>query len=420
MIGTPDLAGRLDQSLRFSLLANVCGTVGVLAVRVFVVPEPWLLLVLGLLLAHQAAVGALVVLLRRRRLSTAQVASLFCLADWMITLAVTALAPAGGAVLVPIVVVRVVTALPYLRGASLARLLAGCALAGSLVAAASRFPVEALAHDVPGWVVTAFVLVFVPAELIVVGVDLWHHHQGLADVAERALTANAALQRSQAALAEQAEHLRESRARIVAAGDAQRRRIERDLHDGAQQHLAAVAMGVSLLRQRVPQGDVAAVLAQLEDETHKAVEELRRLARGLYPATLVTQGVVPALRAAGRRCAAPVVVNGEPFRVDPAIEAAVYFCCLEALHNAVAHGGAQVRVEVEVTASPERLCFAVRDDGGGFDPAVPATGSGLVNMGDRLAAVGGTLSIRSSAAGTAVLGRVPLTAGGADTARGFP
>jgi signal transduction histidine kinase len=207
--------------------------------------------------------------------------------------------------------------------------------------------------------------------------------------------------------------LQASRTRIVAAATAERRRIERDLHDGAQQHLVALAVGLRLLRDGVPSDspDVE-LLDELDRGAREAVAELRNLAHGIYPPLLRDAGLAAALRAvADRSPVAVTVVDDRPehgTRAPEAVEVAVYFCCLEALQNVAKHAP-EARVKIGLGEADGNLFFNVVDDGPGFDPATAVRGAGLQNMADRLGAVGGTLSIRSTPGqGTDVGGRVPV------------
>jgi signal transduction histidine kinase len=210
----------------------------------------------------------------------------------------------------------------------------------------------------------------------------------------------------------QADELRASRARVVAAADAERRRIERDLHDGAQQHLVALAVNLRLARE-LAESDPAgarAVLDELAGDVHEALEEIRDLAHGIYPQLLVDRGLSEGLRAAVSR--APVLARleaGAIGRYPPDVEATVYFCCLEALQNVGKHAGPDARATLGVWEEQEGLHFEVADDGSGFDPRTEPRGSGLTNMSDRLGALGGRLSVVSAPGdGTRVAGAVPL------------
>ncbi len=225
---------------------------------------------------------------------------------------------------------------------------------------------------------------------------------------------DSALQESLDEVQRQADELRASRARIVEAGDAQRRRIERDLHDGAQQHLVALAVSVNLVRQisdSDPDG-AKAMLEQIGKDLQEAVQELRNLAHGIYPPLLMDRGLAEALSAAAGRAALPTGVEADGIgRYPQLVEAAVYFCCLEALQNAAKHAGDGARGDGEgVRRTRARCCFEVRDDGAGFDLATGAQdGHGFVNMGDRVGAIGGTIAVESAPGqGTAIRGRIPL------------
>jgi signal transduction histidine kinase len=220
-----------------------------------------------------------------------------------------------------------------------------------------------------------------------------------------------ALQTSLDELRKQADELRQSRARVVASGDAERRRVERNLHDGAQQHLVAMAVNLRLTRDMLaddPQG-AAEMLDQLADDVKTTIQELRELAHGIYPPLLADSGLGEALRAAGSRSPLPVaLVTDGVGRYSADIEAAIYFCCLEALQNAAKHAP-QARVELRVWEESGGLLFSVGDDGPGFDPAAVRRSHGFVNMADRLGAIGGSVRWESQPGqGTRVLGSIPL------------
>jgi signal transduction histidine kinase len=208
------------------------------------------------------------------------------------------------------------------------------------------------------------------------------------------------------------EELQQSRARIVAAGDAERRKLERNLHDGAQQHLVALAVKLRLARDAVEDDprDAEAMIDELKKDVQDAIEELRSLAHGIFPPLLVSDGLGGALRAAAGRAALPTVAEvGGIDRYGADREAAVYFCVLEALQNAGKHAGAAATATVRVWEADGELRFAVTDDGVGFDRGDAGSGHGFVNMADRLGAFGGTLDVRSApGAGTTVAGALPL------------
>jgi signal transduction histidine kinase len=233
------------------------------------------------------------------------------------------------------------------------------------------------------------------------------------------LQLDSALQESLRQLQRRAEQLRASRARVVAAADAERRKIERNLHDGAQQHLVALAVTVRLAQQLAETDPAQAreLLDQLGHDLQDAVQELRDLAHGIYPPVLMDRGLVAALESAAARASLPVeiVTDGEVGRFPQEVEAAVYFCCLEALQNAGKHAGEGAAATVTICRAAgadgqDALTFTVADDGAGFDPAGAAgRGHGFVNMGDRLGAIGGTIEVHAAlGGGTRVSGTVPV------------
>jgi signal transduction histidine kinase len=210
------------------------------------------------------------------------------------------------------------------------------------------------------------------------------------------------------------EDVRASRQRLVAAQDEERRRLERNIHDGAQQQLVALAVKARLARQlteREP-AKAAEILGQIEAETQVALEDLRDLARGIYPPLLADRGLVAALEAQSRKASVAVSVEADAVGRYPAdVEATVYFCTLEALQNVAKYAAAR-RTVIRLVRANGSLSFEVEDDGQGFDPSATGTGSGLQGMADRLAAVGGSLEVRSvPGRGTTVAGHVPVTAG---------
>jgi signal transduction histidine kinase len=222
---------------------------------------------------------------------------------------------------------------------------------------------------------------------------------------------DSALQESLENLKQANEDLQASRARIVATGDAERRKIERNLHDGAQQHLVALAVNLRLTKDILADDPTAAaeMLDALADAVKDTIQELRDLAHGIYPPLLMDSGLPEALRAAANRSPLPVTVHAEGLgRFSQEIEAAVYFCCLEALQNAAKHAP-DAEVVIDVSADESSLSFSVRDDGPGFDVGQATAGHGFVNMSDRVGAIGGTVEWRSVPdQGAAILGTIPL------------
>jgi signal transduction histidine kinase len=214
----------------------------------------------------------------------------------------------------------------------------------------------------------------------------------------------------------------DSRARIQASADEERRRIERDLHDGAQQRLVALRIKLELAAERIQGTDQrsADLFRQLGTDLDDALDEVRSLARGIYPSPLADWGLVEGLRSAARHAALPATVRaaGVRERYPREIESAAYFCCLEAVQNVAKHAAGATDAVIELSDNGV-LRFEVRDDGPGFDERAASGGVGLTSMRDRLAAVGGELTIVSApGSGTRVIGRIPLAAAARPSANG--
>lgn len=233
---------------------------------------------------------------------------------------------------------------------------------------------------------------------------------------------DAALQQSFQQLQTQAIELQASRSRLVAAADEERRRIERNLHDGAQQHLVAMAIKARLIEQLSRRDPERAqqLLQQLPQDASAALDELRSLAHGIYPPLLSSGGLSEALPAACRRALLPATAEVQGVgRYPRQIESAVYFCCLEALQNAAKYAGEGASARVRLWIDQDSLRFEVVDDGLGFvsTDQKMIEGAGLTNMRDRLGAVGGTLTVESApGSGTSVQGVLPLHKSGQPTA----
>jgi signal transduction histidine kinase len=199
----------------------------------------------------------------------------------------------------------------------------------------------------------------------------------------------------------------------VTAQDEARRRLERNLHDGAQQDLVALVIKARLAAEHsadLPEARQA--LDELRSDATAALENLRDLARGIYPPMLADLGLAAALGGQAKRSALPVTVDaGALGRYPEETEAAVYFCCIEALQN-IAKYAAPTRAVITLRAAAGTLTFSVADDGAGFDAARTPLGAGLRNMSDRLSALGGRLEVTSApGAGTTITGHLPVPAG---------
>ena len=201
--------------------------------------------------------------------------------------------------------------------------------------------------------------------------------------------------------------LRASRQRLVGAQDEERRRLERNLHDGAQQHLVALKVKLGLaemLLGRDPER-ATATLGQLKADADEALETLRDLARGIYPPLLADKGLAVALESQARKATVPVTVDADGIgRYPQEVEAAVYFCCLEAMQNVQKYAQAS-QATIRLREHDDELRFEIEDDGTGFDVATTRKGAGLSNMVDRFDALGGEVHVTSTVGqGTRIAG----------------
>jgi signal transduction histidine kinase len=211
--------------------------------------------------------------------------------------------------------------------------------------------------------------------------------------------------------------LHASRARLVETAEQERRRLERDLHDGAQQRLVAIRIRLGLVADSLDDPELAAQLEAIGIQSEEAIEDLRTLAHGIYPPTLREYGVGDALRTFAMTAPSLAMkVDDEGIgRCSPTVEAAIYFCATEAVQNATKHAGARARVTITLGRDEQRVHFVVADDGVGMEN--PSAGDGLTSMRDRIAAVGGELEITSAPGhGTTIRGSVPLERAESDLA----
>jgi signal transduction histidine kinase len=219
--------------------------------------------------------------------------------------------------------------------------------------------------------------------------------------------------RLQQDLLDSVDALRASQRRLVGAASSERRKIERDLHDGVQQKLVALRIQLGLALELVEGESVAGTrLAGIETAFDDALDELRAVAHGIYPPLLADGGLVAGLQDAARRSTVPVTLEvADVGRFPEDCEAAVYYCCLEALQNVDKHGGPDAAAILRLRRDGRMLHFSVTDDGAGFEAHPGAHGAGLTNMADRMGAVGGFVSVRSvPGRGTSVEGRLPVEA----------
>lgn len=224
------------------------------------------------------------------------------------------------------------------------------------------------------------------------------------------LAAGMERQRLNRELAESLEDVAASRKRLANAGDIARQRIERDLHDGAQQHLVALRIKLELARDALERDPApgSQVVARLGPEVDEIIEEVRALAHGIYPPLLASGGLVEALRGAGLRSPLPISIDADGVeRLPTETESTVYFCCMEAIQNATKHAGGATRISIRLWCE-DGVRFEVRDDGAGFEIDPERPGSGITGMRDRLEASGGRLRVESGPGqGTCVTGLLP-------------
>jgi signal transduction histidine kinase len=245
---------------------------------------------------------------------------------------------------------------------------------------ARLLPMREVVQHGPRWLETAFIVVGVPFNAFHLLIIVWNNA--------------AALRTSEGQLAERAAELGASRTRLTTAADEERRRLERDLHDGAQQHLVALSVLIQLAR-KAEHDRSQALLVEASELVETAVSEIRRLAHGIYPPLLVSGGLSEALPTLAARASVPVRLDLQGLgRYPSSTEAALYYCCSEALQNATKHGGPGTTVTVKAHGDAQTLNLSISDTGRGFDSAV--MGHGLTNMTDRLSAIGGQLVIEAA------------------------
>ncbi len=380
---------RVEGLLSANLVIVALVLLGVTTVQLFVAQSGWILV----LLAFTAAYGGTLfwARLQNRLGRLARAVLVMNIAVWPLAIVGTIIVPEA----LPITSLSglgpVLLAVPELSRRAVARLLTLSVVMTLAITAISMTDITHLGDRVPELTLDTAVLLSVPALVGLILVIGGQNHQLLSD---------------------RNEVLHSSRQRIAEATDRERRRIERDLHDGAQQRLHGALVQIAAAR-RLTSNDRAGAASLLRDarsELREAITELHDLVNGVRPAVLDEFGLAAALRSAVARRNPPVSTAFRQIgRYRPDIEAAVWFCCLEAMVNTDKHVGPMAHIGLAVDDAGGFLRFAVTDDGPGFavSPASPMTG-GLRNMHDRVEAVGGTLAVTSSTTGSRIVGTIPL------------
>ena len=382
---------RLDRVLTANIALEFLVATCVTIVWVAAVRSPWVLLIVLAVLGYAAGVWRGRTMNRRGRVTAAIAWASVGFVPVGIVNAIVA--PFSLPLLVLAVLLPGLMGVSYLSQRAMASLTIGC-VAGTLVfcAVATWSPVTAVTEAVPTPLRSAILILGVPAIAALLVFVEWQ---------------------SNTEMSSRTELVRSSRRRLLDGAVAGRNRLERQLRGGVQERLRAARSGIGRAERAAAQDATAeadAALVMASDELDRAIDELRALARGLYPASVSTKGLASAL---------PGLVVSTGLRVTMSIHAdgiavelaqAVYACCAEALDNVAVHAGDGAQVVLEVQADDESVSFSVADDGVGFDPATTPRGDGLELAGDRVLALGGVLDVWSTPGrGTTVSGVIPLS-----------
>lgn len=414
-IATIQLQRSLRRFITFDQVTCLVAVGVILGVQARLHPSGYLLLLAGMVALGAAAMG-----LGRRSLAAGNLerAVLWvAVANWGLSLVATTVATFCLPIMVLAAMLPSFLAVPYVAGRALWRIHAISMCVSTLaVVLGTTQEFSGLTGRLQPWIPPAVLIAFVPFMTGLVVMVNAHNSARLTRALLETLETNQRLRTSE-------RELRESRSRLAVATDEERRRIARDLHDGVQQRLLSVALGVQRAR-RLARHDPAgadALLDRLSGELQESMAELRDLAHGVYPAVLTDRGLREALTELAGRAARPCVVEiGCLPRGTPEVEASVYWCCAEALQNVAKHAGEGARARLRVSAGPAgNLVFDVEDEGPGFDPTEHPPGHGLTNMADRIGAMGGELVVSSvPGCGVRVHGTVPAVPGPAAAATG--
>jgi signal transduction histidine kinase len=331
-------------------------------------------------------------------------------ANWAVAVGATAVATFCVPITAVAAILPSVLAVPYVGERALRRIsIISMGAAVAVVAVGTLQDFSGMTGELQPWLPPAVLLAFVPFVTGLVVMVSAHNSARIGRALDETLDANRRLRSSEA-------DLRQSRARLVVATDRARQRIARDLHDGAQQHLIALSLRIQRARRRMSDDDPAKhALAEMAGEVAASLASLRELAHGVYPAVLTDRGLAEALIELAARTPGCRFTERSPVpRGSLGVEASVYWCCTEAVQNFVKHAGDAAQLHLTLSTDENGdLLFEAHDDGAGFDPADATQGQGLVNMADRIGAVGGELTIVAARGrGVHLRGHVPSHAFG--------
>jgi len=394
----------IGQFISIDRIGALSGAALVVVANAAVVRAPGIWATLPFLGFLVAALGFAGRLLREQRV----VASLVAVAvgNWVVAIAIAGLLPFMWPVMVLTVLMPLLLATPHLDVRPLVWMIAAGSLVGGLVAIVGLLSDDGgVLPDIDDGAELALVTGSLVAHTVPIALLVWQQKQVQSAALTEAEYLNDELRTSEQALAA-------SRRRVVEASDNERSRIERDLHDGAQQRLVAVRLHLQLLAdaEAAPDNDR---LGELADELGEALGELRELAYGIYPPVLQTGGLSEALAEVARRSASHIDLDvSSAGRYEPAVETALYFTALEALSNATKHApdaAVSIRLAETERNGSTLITLEIIDDGPGFQQTTPAASRGLLNMNDRVRAVDGDFTIDAAPGqGVRVIATIPI------------
>ncbi len=390
---------RVELLRRFILFdVGACALAGIsVLILALAVSSGWAAVVAGAAFIGAGAIASALVPLRRGALATSF--WIIAAANWAVSIVCAFVAPVAWPICVAAAFIPAAAAGLFTSARRSRVVAAGSVAAAAAIAALGVLQdVTEFAEAMPDYAPEITLIVGMPLVALVLVVASQANTNELQSMVVDVQRVNAELEAS--------------RSRVVAATDAARQKIERDLHDGAQQRLVAITLQLSAARAQLRADPESAVetLADVRHQVRLTQAELRSLVRGVYPPVLTEHGLGPALQALSDGQTKPVrtQITATP-RLSPDVEAAGYFCALEAIQNATKHAGPDATIDLELAASDDGgIEFEVRDDGRGFAPDEVSEGNGFANMSDRLGAAGGQLEIRSTVGGgTTVRGVLP-------------